>query len=208
MFGLVCGHLIFLIGVIMNRGENWRFATMCLWKLLLYKVCPLVLYYDINCRFRPWFELWLRTAQLSDEAKIAAALMVMPLPPFHAYMHNAECRHENGLLNPRFPAWGQPCGESTEQFWSQMTRLMRLKYATWEYANIFLENIIHDINRRNDRRLAQFIVARCRKLSSKIEADEEELGLLQAAVLGVCTPPECHLCHVVPDKYLSQRCAD
>lgn len=187
LMGLVCGHTIFVLGVIMTKGENWRLATMLLWKLLLHKICPLFFYYDINCRFKRWFLAWLKQAsamKLSPEARAAAALMFMPLPPFHAYMHNAECRHEHGLLNLEFPTFGQPCGENTEIYWSSMNQLARLKFATWLYANIFLENIIADINLRHDQRLAPFIVARCRRLSSKIAANEEELSLLQEALSG------------------------
>ena len=181
---MVCGHSIFLLGVIMTKGENYRLALMLLWKLLLCKICPIFFYYDINCRFEPWFRTWLSlgAGNLSLEALAAALLMFMPLPPFHAYMHNAECRQEYGLLNPKFPACGQPCGESTEVFWAEMNRMMRLKYATWEYANIFVENIIADINRRHDRRLAAFIVARCRTLSVKIAADKGELDMLEDAL--------------------------
>lgn len=206
LVGVVCDHSIFLLGVIMTKGENWRYATMLLSELIASDVIPLAVFYDINCRYHPFFFKWLnaRLPHLSPACQAAALLMHFPLPPFHAYMHNAECRKQHSLTNPAFPASIQPCGEPAEEVWSEMVKLMRLRYATWEYANIFLENIISDINTRHVRRLAAFLVRRVRDLTRKIIHDEQELkeflsclpGALQDALeaRGEVCAVVLHLC--------------
>jgi hypothetical protein len=183
LFGLVCDHTIFVIGAFMTEGENWRFATMLLLLLLQAYICPLFFFYDINCRFGPHFLKWLQVhSGLPDPIKLATSLMYMPLPPFHAYMHNSGCRREFGLQNRRFPAWGRPNGEATEIFWSQMNRLARLKFSTLLYFSVFVEGLIADINERHDRRLSQFLLDRCRVLRGRIAAQDEELKIMQASV--------------------------
>jgi hypothetical protein len=176
-------HTIFVIGAFMTEGENWRFATMLLLLLLQAYICPLFFFYDINCRFGPHFLKWLQVhSGLPDPIKQATSLMYMPLPPFHAYMHNSGCRREFGLQNRRFPAWGRPNGEATEIFWSQMNRLARLKFSTLLYFSVFVEGLIADINERHDRRLSQFLLDRCRVLRGRIAAQDEELKIMQASV--------------------------
>jgi hypothetical protein len=43
------------MGVFMNTGENWRYATMLLLLLLQASIVPLFFFYDINCRYAPYF---------------------------------------------------------------------------------------------------------------------------------------------------------
>jgi hypothetical protein len=196
----VCDHTIFVIGAFMTEGENWRFATMLLLLLLQASICPLVFFYDINCRFGPHFLKWLQVhSGLSDPMKLASSLMHMPLPPFHAYMHNSGCRREFGLQNSRYPAWGRPNGEATEIFWSQMNRLARLKFSTLLFFSVFVEGLIADINERHDRRLSQFLLDRCRVLCGRIGAQDEELKIMQASV-GDTTPDKVCSTSVISRK--------
>lgn len=181
LFGTVCDHVIFLKGVWMNSGENWRYATMLVLLMLLANIVPLFFFYDINCRFAAYFLRWLANrSDLSPQAKAAAAAIYMALPPFHVYMHNAACREENGLQNERFPAYGRPCGEATELYWSMMNRLARLKYGTLLYMSVFVEGLIADINGRKRAQLGTFIVTRIKDLKQRIAARQEALDRLRA----------------------------
>lgn len=66
----------------------------------------LVVWYDINCRFGPWFKRWAQSQPLLQAILLAAATILFPLPCFHRYshrwgaiLHAGRCR----LLSPA--AW-------------------------------------------------------------------------------------------------------
>ena len=195
LFGGVCDHVIFLIGVFMNTGENWRYATMLMLLLLRAGIVPLFFFYDINCRYAAYFVRWLsEQEQLSAEVKAAALAIFMALPPFHMYMHNAACRLEHGMSNEKFPGWGRPCGESTELYWSGMNRLARLKYGTLLYMTVFVEGLIADINRRKDAGLSAFIVKRITDLQARIVARQADIDAIGA---GPFEAPEDLVCFLM-----------
>lgn len=178
MQGGVCDHSILLLAVNIPGGENWRLTTMLVQKMLYADICPRTLLYDINCRWWQFFIKWLgfHLGHLSKYCAAAALALFFPLPPFHAYMHSAACRQEQGLMNPTFPVFCQPCGEPPESYWSQMTNLARLRTATLEYATITTENMIAFINKRQRARLSTTVAKRVTTLLRRITSEEAELS--------------------------------
>jgi hypothetical protein len=174
----VCCHSILLIAVSIRAGENWRLATMLLWKMLLAGICPITVLYDINCRYAAFFMRWLaaKLFELSLACQAAALAIFFPLPPFHAYMHSAACRQGHSLTNPRFPTFCQPCGEPTESYWSQLNGLARLRTATLEYGTITIENVIASKNRRQRNRLSSLVAKRIGTLQRRIVQEQQELA--------------------------------
>jgi Kyakuja-Dileera-Zisupton transposase len=83
LFGLVCDHMILLSGVLMTKGENWRYATMLLLLMLTNKSIPLGLFYDVNCKFGDYFRRW-----LASQNKLAPAVQhyrcIHPCPSVYA----------------------------------------------------------------------------------------------------------------------------
>lgn len=55
VFGAVCSHGFVHILIIMEGGENWRFATGCLLKLSRSGSLPASFFYDIACRYNPYW---------------------------------------------------------------------------------------------------------------------------------------------------------
>lgn len=100
-----------------GAGERFVFAQ-CLLHLLMraHNVWPYGSFYDINCRFGPHFRnvsaacgasgLW------SPPLAAWGSELLTPLPPFHRYMHTAECA-EKHTLELHAPL-GMGSGEPTE----------------------------------------------------------------------------------------------
>lgn len=189
-FGCVCDHMILHLAVMLVTGENWRAAVLLIQRLLECGVCPAVILYDINCRWSAYWRKWLAAqATLSAEAVKAAAQTMLPLPPFHANMHNETCREGFSIRNPRYAAWCNPAGETTEQYWAYMGALTRLKYATKHYGKLYLESLCSYLNQRHGEELASFLLKRVQKLddlagitTAQIRFMEEEDGDASAQV--------------------------
>ncbi len=49
----------------------------------------LVVWYDINCRFGPWFKRWAAGQPLLQAMLVAVATLLFPLPCFHRYSHRS-----------------------------------------------------------------------------------------------------------------------
>lgn len=100
-----------------GAGERFVFAQ-CLLHLLMraHNVWPYGSFYDINCRFGPHFRNVSAACGASGlwSSPLAAwgSELLTPLPPFHRYMHTAECA-EKHTLELHAPL-GMGSGEPTE----------------------------------------------------------------------------------------------
>lgn len=180
MLGIVCDHRICHSAIMMTKGENWRFATMALQSLIQQGCVPASVPYDINCRYEKYFQAWVQqTASLSVNQKAAAQQTLMPVPPFHANMHNAECRKQFALSSGRYPGWAMPQGEPTEQMWSAMGPCTRIKYMTLHGGKLLLDCMLIALNSDHGKLLAPLLVKRVKLLLRQQAAAQEHLALLQ-----------------------------
>jgi Kyakuja-Dileera-Zisupton transposase len=177
LFGAFCDHGILPMAATMTKGENMRYLIMFLQIMLMAFVVPVGLFYDINCRFRPSWLKFLCTAHgLDPEVAAAAEQMHLPLPTFHAGMHNAACRQANSLQGcEEFPSFIHPNGEPAEQFWALLGAPARLKYTALHHQKAIVECTVTHHNRKLDARVSTTLVARAKKLASLCSIIEPEL---------------------------------
>lgn len=187
MFGIVCDHGIVHTIIMMDGGENWRYATASLLHIMRSNTLPAAFFYDINCRYSPHFQQYLQSQQsLPPAMATAAAGIHMPLPPFHAGMHNAQCRQLNSLSNRRFPAWCNPQGEPCEQKWAQIGPCKRLKYMSKPNQKLLIQATMHYLNRRQDEKLGRDLDARVRKLAFNKTALQHQIAIVEDSAPEVC----------------------
>ena len=186
----VCDHVILHRAVMLTKGENWRQATLLIKEMLVAGVCPATILYDINCRFGTYFLKWLLRQRCLPASTVTAAKQIMfPLPPFHVNMHQASCRAEFGLTNPRFPAWIRPAGEPAEQMWAEIGQPHTVKYRTLHGGKLYLECNFAFLNHRADERLAKLLVKQLQALQHesanlKAEIQAAQLVAIAGADLG------------------------
>ena len=167
----------------LKKGETWRAPTTLLKKLLTNGVCPASVLYDINCKFGKYFIKWLSKQLGLPESTVRAALqMQFPLPPFHVNMHQASCRAEYALSNPRFADWILPPGEPPEQIWSQLGPGHTVKYMTLHGGKLYLDRHICFLNCRADDGLAKLLVKQLHALQRKEAKYEAEIRTAQDIV--------------------------
>lgn len=116
-FPLCRRHGFALLAVNMPTGERFVYAQSLLHILMgVHNVWPFLSFYDINCKFGPHFRAVAQASGSSGlwlpQAAAWGAHMHMPLPPFHKYMHSAECAASHAL--ELVAAAGLGCGEPTE----------------------------------------------------------------------------------------------
>lgn len=87
----VCRHQQPLTGTDMYVGERYAFATLLLVHIIaIWSVAVLYVWYDINCRYKLHWDLWLAAAGNQYAAAIANVITTpiqWPLPQFHRFMH-------------------------------------------------------------------------------------------------------------------------
>lgn len=88
-------------------------------------VCVAVVWYDINCKFGPWFLRWaaalaLRKPELGTVLGRASRVL-FPLPVFHRYAHSAACQARNDALHSK--GVGRQYHEPAETLWAWLASL-------------------------------------------------------------------------------------
>lgn len=191
-FGAVCDHGVCHSAVLMTGGETYKYAATLLLRLIRSGSVPVVVVYDIACKFGGWFERLLRDTpidvrpgdilQLEPGVRAAAGDMKYMVGDFHRAMHVRSCQAEFSTLNPRYKGCMRAAGEATELFWSQfgLGTLRRLKYMRLQNFKLVLECLFAATNVRNDDRLASWLHGRVKKLLSDITDVRGELASLPA----------------------------
>lgn len=200
VFGAVCDHVICTSAVLMTGGETYNYAAMLLLRLVQQLSVPSCVYYDIACKFAPWFRNLLPNLPLNTPGtaleglsdgeraclQLAVECMPMLVAEFHALMHNAACQSQNSFRarDVEMPGRLRPAGETTEQYWAYFGggSLLRLKYMSRSNFTLVLESMMQNINRGNDARLASWLVARVRALLAELRRTDEELATFRALV--------------------------
>ena len=173
---------------------------MIVQKLLEGRCVPASLLYDINCRFWAYFLAWLRAeTRLAHDVVISAKQMMMPVPPFHANMHNAACRASNSLQCADFPGWINPIGEPAEQRWPLLGSGIKFKHMTKHGGTAYLECHLVFLNHRVDVRLAISLTERVASQRQLLARLRSELALFSPAAhvdaevrLVCCMAMVCH----------------
>ena len=175
----------------MTGGETYNYAAILLLLLVKLRSVPHIIYYDIACRFAPWFSKLLPVLPLNGtpaaRAGVLAALtaMQMAVGDFHVQMHNAACRaawsFRSCLDSTRYKDCMAAAGEPTEQYWAAFGggSLLRLKYMSLENFTLVLESIFQTVNRANDARLASWLVDRIRTLLVELQHVDTALASLR-----------------------------
>ena len=104
-----CCHYVVAQLMDISTGERYIYGCVMLHALMVQHRIPIqVVWYDINCRFRNFFESW--AAGVGALAAVIAALApVFPLPCMHKYGH-------------RCGAQWQAC-RTSRAFWGSWPRL-------------------------------------------------------------------------------------
>ena len=83
------GHLMQLMDI--QTGERYVYACILLLSLMEAGVPLHTLWYDINCKFAPYFRGWI--ARVAEEFQGRVGDMKFPLPEFHKYAHRYASTH-------------------------------------------------------------------------------------------------------------------
>jgi Kyakuja-Dileera-Zisupton transposase len=183
--GAVCDHGIIMSAALTTAGEHYRFAATLILRMVEEGSIPAIVYYDIACKFGPWYKRLLQHLPLSPELKAAAAHTKFAVPDFHAHMHVESCRQRWSMQNAaEYLPYMVAAGEATEQLWSYFSdgTLRRLKYMLLQNMKLVLENIFMFLNARHDARLGSWLCDRIRALMSRLARAQADLQQLEASL--------------------------
>lgn len=139
---LSCDHGVPAVGIFMNSGENWCYATTAMSIIVDRGVLPRALDYDIGCQWGHHFRKYIPKTLWPPAIKRLLGGMAFPVPPFHKHMHEAECRAQNTLENERFAVDLQCLGEPLEQLWSSIGACKPWRYYSLEGYTIVAESTV------------------------------------------------------------------
>lgn len=168
----------------MPTGERWAYAAFLMHVLMHeHNILPYILMYDINCRFKAYFQKWVesRSDWTEGQRRWAQEILQCPLPPFHVHMHQATCQAKNSLNLVN--AGGTGVGEPTEQ----MNRYLGLagvvlQYATLAGRALWLEALFEHWNKRKRQDLPRLLVeSGCRALTQRKQQSERQAELARQA---------------------------
>lgn len=187
----VCDHRIAHRGLFCTKGENHRLGIILLEDLAEKRVVPAGELYDIGCKVKAAIKRWASQLTHVPDDVIAALLQMMVIvPPFHASMHNAECRAQNSLACERFPGWMKPMGEPAEQLWAALGPGPRLKYFTKHHLKLYLEVDLAFHNQLCDARLADELVKRINDATRLQSALQAEVAVFSECSLPAASAPQ------------------
>jgi hypothetical protein len=150
------------------------------------------IFYDIGCRVEGAVHRWAcQQGHLPDSVFEGLQEQMVMVPPFHASMHNSECRSKHTLACERFPGWLRPLGEPAEQLWAALGAGPRLKFFTKHHLKTYLENQFALLNQECDERLANELVLRIQSLTRLLTALRVEVALFSdCGTSGGATDPQ------------------
>lgn len=85
----MCRHSVVAHLLDINTGERYIYASVMLYALMVtYAIPILFVWYDINCKFGPYFLRWAqRYLDLLDVLAALPSKVQFPLPVFHRFSH-------------------------------------------------------------------------------------------------------------------------
>ena len=193
IFLTLCDHGVAINAVMITGGENWRYAAMCLSRIIDTNVVPRAFYFDINCVWQRYWQRFVVKAAFWGAYVLQAVLaMAFPLPGFHVHMHSAECRSQFALSNERYATDLAGIGEPVEQAWAALGRGPSLRYMSLANHTLAVEAAVQYLNEVNADRLGSLLLGRIKHLSALVLCVENALAQLQPEASQVLLSPRCH----------------
>ena len=190
MGALLCNHGVVHAALNIPVGEKWAYAIVLLCVLLQHNTFAHTFYYDINCRWAPVFQEWVRhvatTGLLPEWLCECLGLMRCPLPPFHIKMQKPASQVMNGA--DKYPDVTLASGELTETFWSGFSKVASTtKYMAKHHRDQQHINLILDHIEGKDARMGPHLKARITN-AAKLQEQAKDAAMLASDFL------DCQAC--------------
>ncbi|PSC76296.1 Tcr1 transposon ORF2 [Micractinium conductrix] len=118
----MCRHSVVAHVMDIGTGERYIYGAIMLYMLMVqHALQVVVVWYDINCKFEPWFKRWAVAKAVLLPVLQCAAAVLFPLPVWHRYAHSAACQGRNDALYAQ--GVGRQYHEPAETLWAWLSAL-------------------------------------------------------------------------------------
>ncbi|PSC68010.1 Very-long-chain (3R)-3-hydroxyacyl-[acyl-carrier] dehydratase PASTICCINO 2 [Micractinium conductrix] len=196
----MCRHSVVAHVMDIATGERYIYAAIMLYMLMVqHALQVVVVWYDINCKFGPWFKRWAVAKAVLLPVLQCAAAVLFPLPVWHRYAHSAACQGRNDALYAQ--GVGRQYHEPAETLWAWLGALgIITQYMTQRNRWGRIERALELWNQRQADRIVPLLCSmqasteQAAAAASRATAATDQRGAQSSATARMAfSPKSCYL---------------